>query len=659
MFAMSRFAAAVQPACRSSLATVLAGFGLLVDLYDFSVINLAKPLLEKEHGTMTDLEKGCLTSAALFGAVVGQLVFGALADVLGRRVMFIATALIVLFASIASALVVSGNPAWLGGASIYAQLTVWRLLLGFGVGGEYPLAAAHTAEARGSTAELARVATDGDAVRDVAAAHAPSATALTEQYDVLMGSAASHRQGGVAPRDRVASRCSCLARSWCRCERSSGRSLASVYAMMGVGKLLAPLVVLAIQLCGAGPGATWRLAFAFGGALSTLSVALRCGLLAESAHFAALQIERAEATEAAAEAANVQSEAAEAAGAGGPTRPMGCAARCATFRGVTSTLGVLWRPLLGTAGCWFLYDIVDFGVGLYSAELFDSSSDLETTLNVLYLALLNFPGFLLAIWTVSFLYRYILRESCSQFDSLPLTSRQVTSLGRKGGFNAGLVGMIACFGLLAFFELRSGGGLAAEQLGAFPILLFGAMAACDAFGPGCGCYVIPAEVFPTSARATAHGIASASGKLGAVVGTMTFPLIVAAAGRGGVFIASAAVCLFAIGWSVCFVPTYGDGKLRALARDDAAVRRAQRYRRGLRRGGGASKRAAHCEGAPAGSAEEGASAAPAGPGDGALSHEERVDFLYGIGSGASIGRRGLHTLGYPLDAALPPLRRRR
>lgn len=67
------------------LTTVLAGFGLLVDLYDFSVINIAKPLLEKEHGAMTEIEKGCLTSAALFGAVIGQLVFGELADVLGRR----------------------------------------------------------------------------------------------------------------------------------------------------------------------------------------------------------------------------------------------------------------------------------------------------------------------------------------------------------------------------------------------------------------------------------------------------------------------------------------------------------------------------------------------------------------------------------------------
>ena len=588
---------------KDMLTTVLAGFGLLVDLYDFSVINIAKPLLEKEHGAMTEIEKGCLTSAALFGAVIGQLVFGALADVFGRRKMFIATSLIVLFASIASALVVGGNPAWLGGATIYAQLTVWRALLGFGVGGEYPLAAAHTAETRGLAAAVAP---------NVAVPVEPSASAVTEEYDVLMGSAASLRRGSAAQPEVAASRRSCFARSCCRCERSSGRSLASVYAMMGVGKLLAPLVILAIQLCGTGAEATWRLAFAFGGVLSTLSFALRCCFLNESSQFAELQHERAEAVATVATATSSAAAASD-----GSTTPMdsaagctpaGCAARgaagCATFRGVARSLAALWRPLLGCAGCWFLYDIVDFGVGLYSAEIFDSASDMETTLNVLYLALLNFPGFLLAIWTV-------------------------TSLGRKGGFNVGLVGMIVCFLLLACFELRSSGGHAGAERGvtALPILLFGCMAACDAFGPGCGCYVIPAEVFPTSVRATAHGIASASGKLGAVVGTMAFPLIVAVAGRGGVFLASAAVCLVAIGWSVAFHPTYGDAKLRALAHDERAVRRAQRhYELSLR--SVASERAAHCEGGPIGSGQERAGAAPGS----ALSHAERVDFLYSIGT---------------------------
>jgi hypothetical protein len=38
-------------------------------------------------------------------------------------------------------------------------------------------------------------------------------------------------------------------------------------------------------------------------------------------------------------------------------------------------------------------------------------------------------------------------------------------------------------------------------------------------------FLIPVEVFPVSVRATAHGIAAAAGKLGAIVGTYSLPHI--------------------------------------------------------------------------------------------------------------------------------------
>tara|TARA_B110000208_G_scaffold189675_1_gene251766 strand:- start:271 stop:558 length:288 start_codon:yes stop_codon:yes gene_type:complete len=71
-------------------------------------------------------------------------------------------------------------------------------------------------------------------------------------------------------------------------------------------------------------------------------------------------------------------------------------------------------------------------------------------------------------------------------------------------------GMLLCFVGLAVIE----GTGSQNSLGALPLLIFGLMTACDACGGGCGVYVIPGEVFPTSARATAHGIASAAGKIG-------------------------------------------------------------------------------------------------------------------------------------------------
>jgi PHS family inorganic phosphate transporter-like MFS transporter len=42
------------------------------------------------------------------------------------------------------------------------------------------------------------------------------------------------------------------------------------------------------------------------------------------------------------------------------------------------------------------------------------------------------------------------------------------------------------------------------------------------FGPNVTTFIIPGEIFPTRYRSTAHGIAAASGKLGAIVSQIIF-----------------------------------------------------------------------------------------------------------------------------------------
>jgi PHS family inorganic phosphate transporter-like MFS transporter len=42
------------------------------------------------------------------------------------------------------------------------------------------------------------------------------------------------------------------------------------------------------------------------------------------------------------------------------------------------------------------------------------------------------------------------------------------------------------------------------------------------FGPNTTTFIIPGEIFPTRYRSTAHGIAAASGKLGAIVAQVAF-----------------------------------------------------------------------------------------------------------------------------------------
>ncbi|MBO0893968.1 MAG: MFS transporter, partial [Acidimicrobiales bacterium] len=45
------------------------------------------------------------------------------------------------------------------------------------------------------------------------------------------------------------------------------------------------------------------------------------------------------------------------------------------------------------------------------------------------------------------------------------------------------------------------------------------------FGPNTTTFVLPAECFPTSVRATGHGISAGVGKLGAVIGVFVFPIL--------------------------------------------------------------------------------------------------------------------------------------
>lgn len=129
------------------------------DAYDLFVINLVKNVLFQVYPLAKDAAQNkaldtslaaAITTAALVGAIFGQLTFGIFADYLGRRVIFITTISLVILGSLGSATcsAPSSPPStdYSGNVSVYYQLVFWRLLLGFGVGGEYPLSATISAE---------------------------------------------------------------------------------------------------------------------------------------------------------------------------------------------------------------------------------------------------------------------------------------------------------------------------------------------------------------------------------------------------------------------------------------------------------------------------------------------------------------------------------
>jgi len=120
------------------LLTIAVGFG--TDAYDLFVVNIILMILRDIYGNQS--WESFISSSVLSGAIIGQIVFGNLADKIGRKAMFLVTlTLMIIFSGL------SAVPFLFDGAkTVFIFLGLCRLFLGFGIGGEYPLSAILTAE---------------------------------------------------------------------------------------------------------------------------------------------------------------------------------------------------------------------------------------------------------------------------------------------------------------------------------------------------------------------------------------------------------------------------------------------------------------------------------------------------------------------------------
>ncbi|CEM32056.1 unnamed protein product [Vitrella brassicaformis CCMP3155] len=134
-----------QPASLSAkaswLPTITAGVGFLTDAYDLFVIDIVLLVLASIDASQSAADRGLVASAMIVGTLIGQTTFGLLADILGRHNLFRTTPILLAGGALLSACVT-----WAGPVSLYTKLAACRLLLGVGVGGEYPLAATVTSE---------------------------------------------------------------------------------------------------------------------------------------------------------------------------------------------------------------------------------------------------------------------------------------------------------------------------------------------------------------------------------------------------------------------------------------------------------------------------------------------------------------------------------
>ncbi|KAK4612999.1 Repressible high-affinity phosphate permease [Fulvia fulva] len=127
-------------------ACAVAGIGFFTDAYDIFAIGIVTTCLgivywQQDGGKIPVSADTAIKVATSGGTVIGQLGFGFLADVVGRKRMYGLELIVIIFATLAQAL--TSNSASM---SLVGTVIFWRVLMGIGIGGDYPLSSIITSE---------------------------------------------------------------------------------------------------------------------------------------------------------------------------------------------------------------------------------------------------------------------------------------------------------------------------------------------------------------------------------------------------------------------------------------------------------------------------------------------------------------------------------
>lgn len=178
--------------------------------------------------------------------------------------------------------------------------------------------------------------------------------------------------------------------------------------------------------------------------------------------------------------------------------------------------------LLVTGGSWFLLDVALYGntvsnMMILSAIQPNASLLVHTMITALIFLVFAVPGYFLA-------------------------AAYIDRIGRKKLQLLGFAVMALCYVLIGAFDAVP------KTLIAF-LLIYGFSYFFTNFGPNTTTFLVPSEVYPTSLRATGHGLSAAIGKVGAAVGAFLLPGILKVHGLSYVMIGMCLVALVGVGLS--------------------------------------------------------------------------------------------------------------
>ncbi|CDR45071.1 CYFA0S16e01728g1_1 [Cyberlindnera fabianii] len=125
-------------------AITVAGVGFLTDAYDIFAINLGLAMMQHvfwEDGKIPSSTSTLIKVSTSVGTVIGQLGFGFLADYVGRKRIY-GTELIVMICATVAQCVIGSSAA----INFTAILVFFRIVMGIGIGGDYPMSSVISSE---------------------------------------------------------------------------------------------------------------------------------------------------------------------------------------------------------------------------------------------------------------------------------------------------------------------------------------------------------------------------------------------------------------------------------------------------------------------------------------------------------------------------------
>jgi PHS family inorganic phosphate transporter-like MFS transporter len=459
--------------------------------------------LEQLHSDTSSEDAAACASSLLAGMILGQLLGGALGDsFLGRLGALRLVMVVQIVASLASALINDKG-------DIYVSLAIWRFILGVGAGGVYPLAAVLSAE---------------------------------------QGAQSNHNNDGSSSSDDQVHR------------------VVLTFSTQGLGFVTVPIVAVALLHTTDNLDLIWRLLLGLGSVPGIILLLMQWRLYAketlQEARRQAVPLEEPAEEHDQEEVpppdeeetttsnnhssspilTNVDDDNAREGDAiirdNGDTPIM--LRRSGWWESIREEPG-LGRKLIGTAGTWFLFDVVFYGNTIFQPIVVEAAFGAaasqtplhllqKTAIDSLLLTSIALPGYAVAGIIMG------KRTGC-----VTQTPRYVTLQG------------FAAMGLL-YFAI----GVNWSYLRHYPALLvflYGMTFFFANYGPNTTTFILPSLVYSPECRSTWNGISAASGKLGALLGATLFAPAADEWGDACVLMICAGVAIAAFFLTYCFVPT--------------------------------------------------------------------------------------------------------